>query len=435
MQVAKEERGNKGAALTTYLSLAGRYLRADAQHRARRRRLAQDHRRRRPQAPQGDRPGSRGAGGHGRHRPHRRQRRAPRPRSSATSNICSACGRASASSRCDRARRASSMRKAPSSSARSAISTGRTSTRFSSPATRRIARRRAFMRMLMPSHAATCKLYREPTPIFAIPASKRSSTRYSPTGQLKSGGYIVINQTEALVAIDVNSGRAHARAQYRGDGAPHQSRGRRRGRAPAAPARSRGPHRRRFHRHGGAPQQSRRRARIKEAMKHDRARIQVGRIALSASWRCRASASARASSRPRPRPARIAAAPARPLDGSTALHVLRAIGRSAVRSAAQDVVLRCARPSRSTSSTRSARICRRWSSGSACTSWSPPTIRSRAPIITRWSAASRRAASAQAFRPASARRFAAARARAGRGRRGGSRAGNRDAPLWKPKRV
>jgi hypothetical protein len=41
---------------------------------------------------------------------------------------------------------------------------------------------------------------------------------HSPTVQLKSGGYIVINPTEALVAIDVNSGRSTG-AQHRGDGA------------------------------------------------------------------------------------------------------------------------------------------------------------------------------------------------------------------------
>ena len=53
VQVVKEERGNKGAALTTYLSLAGRYSGPDAQHRQGRRHLAQDHLGRGPQAPQG----------------------------------------------------------------------------------------------------------------------------------------------------------------------------------------------------------------------------------------------------------------------------------------------------------------------------------------------------------------------------------------------
>ena len=54
VQVVKEERGNKGAALTTYLSPRRPLLRADAQHRARRRHQPQDHQRRRPQEAEGD---------------------------------------------------------------------------------------------------------------------------------------------------------------------------------------------------------------------------------------------------------------------------------------------------------------------------------------------------------------------------------------------
>ena len=64
--------------------------------------------------------------------------------------------------------------------------------------------------MLMPSHAKNVKPYREPhAALRHASASRRSSTRCSPTSvTLKSGGYIVINPTEALVAIDVNSGRS-----------------------------------------------------------------------------------------------------------------------------------------------------------------------------------------------------------------------------------
>ncbi|MES1203570.1 MAG: ribonuclease E/G, partial [Pseudomonadota bacterium] len=66
-----------------------------------------------------------------------------------------------------------------------------------------------FVRMLMPSHAKRVHHYREPTPIFAKHSVERQlESIYSPSVNLKSGGYIVINQTEALVAIDVNSGRA-----------------------------------------------------------------------------------------------------------------------------------------------------------------------------------------------------------------------------------
>ncbi len=66
-----------------------------------------------------------------------------------------------------------------------------------------------FVRMLMPSHAKRVQLWRDPTPIFAkLGVEKQLESIYSPVVHLKSGGYIVINQTEALVAIDVNSGRA-----------------------------------------------------------------------------------------------------------------------------------------------------------------------------------------------------------------------------------
>ncbi|MGE3302818.1 MAG: ribonuclease E/G [Hyphomonadaceae bacterium] len=66
-----------------------------------------------------------------------------------------------------------------------------------------------FVRMLMPSHAKRVHHFREPTPIFAKNGVERQlETIYHPIVNLKSGGYIVINQTEALVAIDVNSGRA-----------------------------------------------------------------------------------------------------------------------------------------------------------------------------------------------------------------------------------
>ncbi|MFG1478666.1 Rne/Rng family ribonuclease [Xanthobacter sp. V4C-4] len=68
---------------------------------------------------------------------------------------------------------------------------------------------RDFMRMLMPSHAKLVLPYREPQPIFARHGVEQQlDAMFSPVVQLKSGGYIVINPTEALVSIDVNSGRA-----------------------------------------------------------------------------------------------------------------------------------------------------------------------------------------------------------------------------------
>ncbi|GGF65525.1 hypothetical protein GCM10007301_26600 [Azorhizobium oxalatiphilum] len=68
---------------------------------------------------------------------------------------------------------------------------------------------RDFMRMLMPSHAKNVMPYSEPQPIFAkYGVEHQLDAMFSPVVQLKSGGYIVINPTEALVSIDVNSGRA-----------------------------------------------------------------------------------------------------------------------------------------------------------------------------------------------------------------------------------
>jgi ribonuclease E len=66
-----------------------------------------------------------------------------------------------------------------------------------------------FMRMLMPSHAKNVKPYKDSQPIFTrYGVESQLDAMFSPTVQLKSGGYIVLNQTEALVSIDVNSGRA-----------------------------------------------------------------------------------------------------------------------------------------------------------------------------------------------------------------------------------
>jgi ribonuclease E len=66
-----------------------------------------------------------------------------------------------------------------------------------------------FMRMLMPAHARNVHQYRDAVPLFQrMHIESQLDSMFSPTVTLKSGGYIVINQTEALVSIDVNSGRA-----------------------------------------------------------------------------------------------------------------------------------------------------------------------------------------------------------------------------------
>ncbi|CAG4913459.1 unnamed protein product [Acidocella sp. C78] len=68
---------------------------------------------------------------------------------------------------------------------------------------------RDFMRMLMPTHVKKVQQWSERQPLFAKHnVEQMLDHMFQPTVQLKSGGYLVINQTEALVAIDVNSGRA-----------------------------------------------------------------------------------------------------------------------------------------------------------------------------------------------------------------------------------
>ncbi len=68
---------------------------------------------------------------------------------------------------------------------------------------------REFMKLLMPSHARRVKHYSDPVPLFQrAGVEDQLSAMYHPVVQLKSGGYLVINPTEALVSIDINSGRS-----------------------------------------------------------------------------------------------------------------------------------------------------------------------------------------------------------------------------------
>ena len=68
---------------------------------------------------------------------------------------------------------------------------------------------RDFMRMLMPSHAKNVIEYTAPEPLFTkFGIERQLNAMFSPYVTLRSGGYLVINQTEALVAVDVNSGKS-----------------------------------------------------------------------------------------------------------------------------------------------------------------------------------------------------------------------------------
>jgi ribonuclease E len=73
---------------------------------------------------------------------------------------------------------------------------------------RRLRTAKDFMRMIMPSHAKKVKHITDRCRSSPLSGRGLSRRMFNPTVQLKSGGYIVINPTEALVAIDVNSGRA-----------------------------------------------------------------------------------------------------------------------------------------------------------------------------------------------------------------------------------
>jgi ribonuclease E len=139
---------------------------------------------------------------------------------------------------------------------------------------------RAFMSMLMPSDVAKIRAYEDRTvPLFQrFQVESELDEMHQPTVRLKSGGYIVINSTEALVAIDVNSGRA-TRERHIDDTAYKTN-------LEAADEVARQLRLRDLaglividfidmedHRHQAAVER-----RLKEAMKSDRARIQIGRI-------------------------------------------------------------------------------------------------------------------------------------------------------------
>ena len=139
---------------------------------------------------------------------------------------------------------------------------------------------KAFMRMLMPSHAKRVQPYRDPQIglLHRFQVESQIDAIHSPVVQLRSGGYIVINQTEALVAIDVNSGRSTRERNIEETAL--------RTNLEAAEEIARQLRLRDLaglividfidmeeHRNQAAVER-----RLKEAMKNDRARIQVGRI-------------------------------------------------------------------------------------------------------------------------------------------------------------
>jgi ribonuclease E len=208
VQVAKEERGNKGAALTTYLSLAGRYSVlmpntargggisrkiTSPQDRKRLKEIARDL-----EVPQGMGVILRTAGAN-RTKPEvkrdfeylMRLWENVRTKTLASTAPCLVYEEGSQIKR--------SIRDLYSKDISEIIVAGEEGYREA----------KDFMKMLMPSHAKAVQPYRDLHPIFSRAGIEAQLDRMlQPQVTLKSGGYIIINQTEALVAIDVNSGRS-----------------------------------------------------------------------------------------------------------------------------------------------------------------------------------------------------------------------------------
>ena len=139
---------------------------------------------------------------------------------------------------------------------------------------------KTFMRMLTPSHARRVQPYRDPlvSLFHRYQVESQIDAAHSPIAQLRSGGYVVLNQTEALVAIDVNSGRATRERNIEETALKTN--------LEASDEIARQLRLRDLaglividfidmeeHRHNSAVER-----RLKEALKNDRARIQVGRI-------------------------------------------------------------------------------------------------------------------------------------------------------------
>ncbi len=199
---------------------------------------------------------------------------------------------------------------------------------------------KGFMRMLTPSHAKRVQLYRDPmvSLFHRYQVESQIDAVHSPIAQLRSGGYVVINQTEALVSIDVNSGRATRERNIEETAL--------RTNLEAADEIARQLRLRDLaglividfidmeeHRHNAAVER-----RLKEALKNDRARIQVGRISAFGLMEM---------SRQRLRPS-LAEASTQPCPHcggtgfirsteSTALHVLRAIEEEGARARSAEI--------------------------------------------------------------------------------------------------
>ena len=208
VQVVKEERGNKGAALTTYLSLAGRYtvLMPNSSHGggiSRKISSAQDRKRLKQIVGDLDLPRSMGlivrTAGLQRTKPEIKRDfdYLARLWDEIRENTLGSSAPALIHSDSDLIKRA--IRDLYNREIEEVIVEGEAGYKSA----------KQFMKLLMPSHARRVKSYADPVPLFQrYGAEDQLRAMYDPVVQLKSGGYLVINPTEALVSIDINSGRS-----------------------------------------------------------------------------------------------------------------------------------------------------------------------------------------------------------------------------------
>jgi ribonuclease E len=208
VQVVKEERGNKGAALTTYLSLAGRYcvLMPNSSHGggiSRKISSAADRKRLKTIVSDLSLPRSMGlivrTAGLQRTKPEIKRDfdYLARVWDEIRENTLKSVAPALIHSDSDLIKRA--IRDIYNKEIEEVVVEGEDGYRSA----------REFMKLLMPSHARKVKSYSDPVPLFQrYGAEDQLRAMYDPVVQLKSGGYLVINPTEALVSIDINSGRS-----------------------------------------------------------------------------------------------------------------------------------------------------------------------------------------------------------------------------------
>jgi ribonuclease E len=208
VQVVKEERGNKGAALTTYLSLAGRYcvLMPNSSHGggiSRKISSAADRKRLKSIISEMALPKSMGCivrtAGLSRTKPEIKRDfdYLARLWDEIRENTLKSSAPALIHSDSDLIKRA--IRDIYNKEIEEVVVEGEGGYRSA----------REFIKLLMPSHARRVKQYADPVPLFQrYGAEDQLSAMYDPVVQLKSGGYLVINPTEALVSIDINSGRS-----------------------------------------------------------------------------------------------------------------------------------------------------------------------------------------------------------------------------------